>query len=251
MTRIRFTLLCAAVLLLGSALAGVAQPRLGRAADAQGDETPEKTITATGSGTITVVPDRSAFAFTVESRAETARAALANTAALANAVVAAAKNTGVGPAAIQTSQVSLTPLSGQVSPPDQPKPSGTADTGYAAATTVLVRTSIRDASAVVDAAVAAGATGVSGPSLWPSDRRGPYALALKKAVADAHDKAAVLADATGLTLHGVRPSSRAAQPRPSPPRNAPTRQPASRPNRAATRSTPPSPSPTAHNRLRG
>ena len=56
------------------------------------------------------------------------------------------------------------------------------------------------AGAVVDAAVKAGADGVSGPSLSLSDQDALYNDALKKAVANAQTKAAALADAAGLHL---------------------------------------------------
>ena len=55
----------------------------------------------------------------------------------------------------------------------------------------------------VDAAVNAGANGVSGPSLSRSDSDALYRDALKHAVADADEKAKALAAASGLTLGGV------------------------------------------------
>ena len=67
MMRFRWILLLAGVLLLASAVAGVAQPRFGHAAG-----TSTKTITVTGNGSVTTVPDRAAFDFTVETRAATA-----------------------------------------------------------------------------------------------------------------------------------------------------------------------------------
>ena len=57
---------------------------------------------------------------------------------------------------------------------------------------------------LVDAAVSAGATGVSGPSLALSDQDALYAVALKNAVANAQAKAKAIADATGLQLGAVQ-----------------------------------------------
>ena len=191
MMRLRSILILAGVLLVASAIAGVAQPRLGQAATTA---TP-KTITVTGDGSVTTVPDQAGFDFTVDSRATTAKAALAQNAGAAAAVVAAVKNAGVDPADIQTSQVSLSPQTNQA---------GTDIVGYAASTTISVTTTIAKAGPLVDAAVAAGADGVSGPSLSLSDQDVQYRNALKKAVANAHDKAQALADAGGLSLGGVQ-----------------------------------------------
>ena len=191
MTRLRSILLLAGVLLAASAIAGVAQPRQGRAATA----TTAKTITVTGTGSVTVVPDRAGFDFTVDTRAATAKAALAQNATQAAAVAATIKNAGVADADIQTSQVSLSPQTNQA---------GTDIVGYAASTTVSVTSTIAKAGSLVDAAVAAGADGVSGPNLSLSDQDAQYRAALKTAVADAHAKAQTLADASGLALGGAQ-----------------------------------------------
>ena len=105
------------------------------------------------------------------------------------------KNAGVAAADIQTSQVSLSPQTNQ---------DGTQIVGYTASNTVSVKTTIAKAGSLVDAAVSAGADGVSGPSLSLSDQDAHYRDALKNAVADAHAKAQALADAGGLTLGGVQ-----------------------------------------------
>ena len=188
--RLRFALPIAAVLLTASAIAGVAQPHLGRSADA-----PAKTITVSGHGTVTTVPDRASFYFTVETRAQTAAAAMARNADAAAAVATAVKNAGVAAADIQTSQVSLAPQTNQ---------DGTEIVGYAASNTISVKTTIAKAGSVVDAAVGAGANGVSGPSLSRSDEDALYRDALKNAVADAGEKAKALASAAGLSLGGAQ-----------------------------------------------
>jgi uncharacterized protein YggE len=191
MTRLRTILVLAGVLLAASAIAGVAQPRLGRAATAA----TTKTITVTGSGSVTTVPDQAGFDFMVDTKAATAKAALAQNATQAAAVTAALKNAGVDAANIQTSQVSLSPQTNQA---------GTDVIGYAASTSVSVTSTIAKAGSLVDAAVAAGADGVSGPSLSLSDQDAQYRAALKLAVADARAKAQTLADAGGLALGGVQ-----------------------------------------------
>jgi uncharacterized protein YggE len=190
MMRLRYALLIAAVLLAASAIAGVAQPQLGRSAAT----TSAKTITVSGHGTVTTVPDRASFYFTVDTRAQTAAGALGRNADAAAAVVAALKNAGVTAADIQTSQVYLSP---------QTNENGTSIIGYAASTSIVVKTTIGKAGSIVDAAVSAGADGVSGPSLSRSDEDALYQDALKKAVSDAGDRAKALASAAGLTLGGA------------------------------------------------
>jgi uncharacterized protein len=191
MTRLRSTFLLAGVLLVASAIAGVAQPRPSSAA-----ATPAaKTITVTGNGSVTTVPDRASFSFSVESRGQSAKAALGRNADAAAAVIAALKSAGVAAADLQTGQVSLNP---------QQNADGTDVIGFIATNTVTAATAIAKAGALVDAAVGAGATGVDGPSLTRSDADALYRDALKAAVANAGDKAKALAAASGVTLGGVQ-----------------------------------------------
>ena len=192
MMRLRWILFLAGLLLVASAIAGVAQPRLGHSATA----TPTtKTITVNGNGSITTVPDRATFQFSIETHAKTASAALTQNSADATAVIAALKAAGVSSANIQTSQVSLQPQTSQ---------DGTTIIGYVASNSVTVKTPLAGAGAIIDAAVGAGANGVSGPSLDVSDQSSLYRDALHKAVDDAKLKAQALADAAGLSLGGAQ-----------------------------------------------
>jgi uncharacterized protein len=188
--RFRWMLLVVALVLAASAIAGVAQPRLGRSADA-----PAKTITVTGHGNVTTVPDRASFDFTVKSRAATATAAIGQNGDAAAALAAALKRAGVAADDLQTSQLSLSPRTNE---------NGSEILGYEASTTISAKTSIAKAGSVVDAAVGAGAGSVSGPNLSRSDQDALYRDALKRAVADAHAKAEALAAAGGLTLGGAQ-----------------------------------------------
>jgi len=153
------------------------------------------TVTVTGTGTITAVPDQASFSFTVQTKATTAAAALGRNATTTHAVIAAVEDAGVAEADIQTSQVSLDPVTSN---------DGTSIVAFTASDTISVtRLAIARAGAVVDAAVGAGATSVYGPSLALSAQDAIYAKALKAAVAQAKTKAQALADAAGLTLGGV------------------------------------------------
>jgi uncharacterized protein YggE len=118
--------------------------------------------------------------------------ALAQNASAMNDVVAALKRAGGKD--LQTQQVSLYPQTDSTN----------AVTGYVAQNSVSARAKIGDAGPLLDAAAAAGANTVDGPSLDVSSRDELYRTALKKAVGDARAKAQALADAGGF---GVGPVS--------------------------------------------
>ena len=200
--RLRSVIVIAVVFLAGSAIAGVAQPRLGRSTGA-----PARTITVSGQATVTIVPDRASFDFGVESRAPTAAAAVARTGDTAAAVVQAVKTAGVPAGDVQTSQVSLMP---------QTTDDGSTIIAYTASETISATTTIAKAGALVDAAVSAGADGVSGPSLSRSDSDVFYREALQKAVADAENKAAALASSAGIGLGAVQTIVEGSAPTPQP-----------------------------------
>jgi uncharacterized protein len=174
------------------ALAGVLQPS--GASGSPADATPAG-ITVDGTGTTTAVPDRAGFVFGTVSQAKTASAALSASSDAAAKIVAALQRAGVAKPDIQTSEVSLSPVTND---------SGDTIVGYSA--TNGVNATVRrlaDAGAVVDAAVAAGANQVSGPNLLVSDQAAAYRSALATALADAHAKAQTLANAAGATLGAV------------------------------------------------
>jgi uncharacterized protein YggE len=181
-------ILLAGLALFGAAaIAGVAQPHLAHSAAATSSDA--KTISVTGNGSVETVPDRATFSFTVTTQADTAKAALAKNGAAADAVAAALQG-----AKVQTSEVMLQP---------QLNDAGTAVLGYTASTSVTAESELAKAGPLVDAAVEAGATGVSGPSWSRSDYNALYRQALQSAVADAKAKAQALADGAGLALGAV------------------------------------------------
>ena len=187
MNRLRTILVLAGVLLVAAAIAGVAQPHLGRSAT----PTSGTEITVTGNGSVDATPDSASFDFGVTSQGVTAAEALSRNSAEARAIVDALKNAGVDSSDIQTTQVSLWP---------QTSSNGTRITGYQASNSVQVTAPLGKAGALVDAAVRAGANNVEGPSLDTADRSALYDEALKQALVAAKGKAQAIANATGLTL---------------------------------------------------
>lgn len=176
----------AAVLAVAVALGGAARPEAARGDTA----TSTNTVTTLGHGSVTVVPDTATITAGVHTEAATATAALAANAAKMNAVIAALK--AHGGQNIQTQEVSL---SQQTDDRGNPK-------GYAADNSVSVDSAISAAGALIDAAVAAGANTISGPSLTSSAQDAAYRKALGQAVDDARAKANALAAAGGF---GVGP----------------------------------------------
>ena len=187
MNRLRTTLLVAGVLLVAAAIAGVAQPHLGRSAT----PTTGTTITVTGNGTVDATPDRASFDFGVTTNGATAAEALSRNASQARAIIDALKKAGIASSAIQTAQVSLWP---------QTSSNGRVITGYQASNSVLVTAALGKAGALVDAAVGAGANNVDGPNLDTADTSSLRNEALKQALAEAKGKAQAIAEAAGLTL---------------------------------------------------
>jgi uncharacterized protein YggE len=173
------------VLFAAAAVAGVAQPQFAHSA-----ATAAQTITVTGNGSVETVPDRATFFFTVTSNGDSAKAALAKNETAADAVVAALKG-----AKVQTSGLGVDPRFDDKT---------NTIVGYTATTTVTADAALATIGSLIDAAVAAGADGVSGPSFSRSDRDALYREALKDAVADAKTKATALADAAGTTLGAVK-----------------------------------------------
>jgi uncharacterized protein YggE len=152
---------------------------------------PTDTVTVSGTGSVSAVPDRAQISAGVETRASTAKAALAQNAAAMRKVIDALRANGGKNVTTQT--VSLSPAYDQ-----QGQPSGYAASNVASATTTL-----DNVGALIDAAAEAGANTIFGPSLSQSDAEVLYKQALAKAVADAKERAEVLAKAAGRTVGRV------------------------------------------------
>jgi hypothetical protein len=186
MRRLGTITVAAAALVAVVAFAGVGRPEAAR-----GDVATPDTVTTTGHGVVTVVPDEAAISAGVHTQAASASDALSQNAKLMNAVVAALH--AAGGTDLQTQQVSLYPQTN-----DQNQV-----TAYVADNSVSAKSKIATAGALIDAAVAAGANNVSGPSLDVSDRDARYRDALGKAVEDARAKAEALAKAGGFGVGQV------------------------------------------------
>jgi len=180
--------LAAGFLLVATALAGVLRPDGAGAADPAATT---DTVSVTGTGSVDAVPDRAEVSAGVETRAATAKAALTANGAAMQKVIAALRASGGKDVTTQT--VSLSTAFDQNGQPN----------GFVASNVAAAETSLDGAGALIDAAVAAGANTVYGPSLSRSDADALYRQALAKAVDDAKARAEILAKAAGRSLGRV------------------------------------------------
>ncbi len=181
--------LAASLLLVAAALAGVARPEGAKAVDGQtqtGDS-----ISVSGNGSVVAVPTIAVLSLGVDTRAASAKAALAANAREMQLVIAAVR--AAGGRDVRTQSVSLSQVFGQNSEP----------AGFAASNVVSATVDVDRAGAVIDAGVSAGANQVNGPALSVADQGKLYRQALKAAVADARLSAETLAAAAGRSLGKV------------------------------------------------
>lgn len=180
--------LAAGLVLVAATLAGVLRPEGASAVD---PAPTTDTVSVTGTGVVTAVPDRAQVSAGVETRAATARAALQANAAAMEKTLAALEARGAKDVTTQT--VSLSTAFDEQGRPN----------GFVAANVASAETTLAGAGALIDAAVAAGANTIYGPSLSRSDADALSRQALEKAVADAKERAALLAKAAGRELGRV------------------------------------------------
>lgn len=182
-------LLLASAGLAAVALAGsIGLPDLAGAQDAA---EAEDTVTVSGVGSVRAVPNEAQMSFGVESRAPTAKAAVAANADAMRKVINALRQAGARE--LTTQWVSVYPVSGE---------NGAID-GYSASNSVSAVSDVGDAPALIDAAVEAGANQVSGPGMSSSNAEELYLQALAKAVDEARARAEVLAKAAGRSLGSI------------------------------------------------
>lgn len=174
-----------------------------------------RTIMVNGAGEANARPDQATVNLGTEVQAITAGDAQAQNAARINAVTQAVRGAGIPPESIQTSNVSLTPITRDRTRPE-PVPSGptapggpTASAepgivGYRAGATIRVKVAgVDQTGAIIDAAVKAGANEVQGIQFSIKDESGLRAQALTRAVADARARADALAGAVNGRVTGV------------------------------------------------
>jgi uncharacterized protein YggE len=184
----RLLLLAAAGLAVVALAGAVGLPDLAGAQDAV---PAEDSITVSGVGSVTAVPNESEMSFGVETRASTAQAAVAANADAMRRVLNAVRR--AGGRQLATQWVNVYPVSGE---------NGTVE-GYSASNSISAVSDVEDAPGLVDAAVEAGANQVSGPGLSSSNAEELYRQALAKAIVEARERAQVLARAAGRSVGDI------------------------------------------------
>lgn len=172
----------------------------------------DKLVTVTGQATVKVAPDTAVIRIGVTSHGKTAREASNLNAKQMTAVMNAIKSNGIAERDIQTSRLSLQPQY-------DPTKSGTARLlGFQVTNQLTVKIhDIDRLPALLDHAIAAGANEMSGIEFEVSERSKLLDQARDEAVADAHRKAALYAQAAGAKLgHVVSITEEGASPPPRP-----------------------------------
>lgn len=186
-----------AALLFGAPVAALAQTPGGMPAHPMpgmmGMSGPMVTLAVTES--VDSAPDKATINTGVETRAQTAKDAMAQNAAKMDALIAALRKAGVEPKDIQTSGINLNP---QYDYANRKDGEGPRFIGYQANNmlTVTVR-KLDKAGELVDAMVSAGATNINGPVFGITDPSKLEAQARTKAVATAQARANFYAQAAG------------------------------------------------------
>ena len=176
--------LCVALVLAAAAPAG-AQTAAG-----------QRTITVVGNASVTAPNDTATVSLTVTTRHGTATRALADTSGRTRRVLDALAAQGIAKDDIQTETVDLARTVRRTGKHRRKR-----RVVYRASNSVDVTVhDVSKAGAVIQAAVDAGATGVSGVEFSASNSEGLYDQALGLAYDDARSKAAALAARAGMKL---------------------------------------------------
>src|SRR5262249_12358886 len=193
--KLRHVIWISALVLVASAIAGVGAPLLIRA-DTGGSSSSSATLSVVGTGVVTTKPDTAVVSAGVTSQAAKAADVMTANAAAMTKVIDALKAQGIDAKDLKTDIVSLQPRFD-----DQ----GVTIVGYTASNSLSA--TVRDITATgpaIDAAVAAGANTIAGPTLTRDDTDKLYRDALEEAVAQARLKATALARASGKTLGAIK-----------------------------------------------
>lgn len=161
-------------------------------------------ITVNGEGEAVAVPDVASFTFTVSQDAKTVADAQSGVTAKMDAILAALKGVGIEEKDVQTSDYSVYPKYTYVSAAcsvNYCPPSKQVQDGYTANHSVTVK--VRDTEKAGDALAAAGdkgATNLSGVSFTVDDQDKVVDEARAKAIANAKQKAEMLAKELGVRI---------------------------------------------------
>jgi uncharacterized protein YggE len=177
---------------------------------------PPDTVSVTGTGHVSITPDRFSFNASVQTIAPTVEEAVNENNAKVAAVIAALKNAGAKAEEIQTSNFSIYP---QQDYSQQQQGKLPRVVGYQVSNSIIVtKKQVADAGRLLQAAIAAGVNQSSGLSFSVSDSTRGRDEGLRAAFADARAKASLLAQAAGRTLGPAMTITELGAQSPQPPR---------------------------------
>jgi uncharacterized protein YggE len=183
-----------AVLVLGMVLTAC-----GPASIAVQTQPPQRTITVTGTGKVTLTPDIAYISIGVHTENASAKDAVSGNNTQAQAVIAAIKSFGVADKDIQTTDFSINP--------QQQTDSTGKVTGIIYVVDNTVYVTVRNLSKLgdlLDSTVNAGANNINSIQFDVADKTAALSQARLAAVADARKQADELTKATGVTLEAVQ-----------------------------------------------
>lgn len=164
-------------------------------------------ITVTGEGEHAMPPDMATITMAVVREADTARAAMAASSQAMREVLGALRGAGIAERDVQTSGLNIQPRYAQQVPPRPGQPYvelAPKIAGYSVSNQVTVRIRrIADAGDILDKVVALGVNQGGNIAFSVDDPKPALSEARRRAVADAIDKAMVLAEAAGVKLGRV------------------------------------------------
>lgn len=171
-----------------------------------------ESVSVTGTGRVTLVPDRFSFSVGVQTVATTVDEAVAQNNKKVAAVIAALKAAGVQDKDVQTSNFSIWPQQ------DHREGQQPRILGYQVSNNVTVRsTKIADAGRLLGIAIGAGVNNASGINFEVADPTRGREQGLRAAFDDAKAKATLLAQTVGRTLGRVLTISEGTQAMPPQP----------------------------------
>lgn len=158
----------------------------------------KRSISVPGIGRVSVQPDIATLRLGVLVVRQTAAAARESAAATMSAVLEALNARGVAKKDLRTALLSLSPVT------DYSAETGPRVTGYQAANSVsVIVRDLTSAGALIDAALAAGATSMDGLDFSVDDPSAAEEQARRLAMADAKRRAQTIAAASDVPLGGV------------------------------------------------
>jgi uncharacterized protein len=158
----------------------------------------DRWVEVSGEGSVSAAPDFARATLGVTTTGETASEAMGTNAKTTTALLSLIKAEGVGPADIQTSDVSISPMFSQPSPGQTTAPT---IAGYSVSNNVTVTVrNIPRLGALLDKAVATGANSIYGIGFGHNDASALLDKARPLAVADARRKAEIYASAGGARI---------------------------------------------------